>query len=35
MEPLNLTAQEKQDLLAFLRSLTGKPVHVMIPQLPR
>jgi len=35
MEPLNLTSQEKQDLLAFLRSLTGKPMHVMIPQLPR
>jgi cytochrome c peroxidase len=35
MEPLNLTAQEKQDLLAFLKSLTGKPMHVMIPQLPR
>jgi cytochrome c peroxidase len=35
MEPLNLTPQEKQDLLAFLKSLTGKPMHVMIPQLPR
>jgi cytochrome c peroxidase len=35
MEPLNLTSQEKQDLLAFLKSLTGKPIHVMIPQLPR
>ena len=35
MEALNLTPQEKQDLVAFLKSLTGAPVLVMIPQLPR
>jgi cytochrome c peroxidase len=35
MEPLNLTSQEKKDLLSFLKSLTGTPMHVMIPQLPR
>jgi len=35
MEPLNLTPQEKQDLVAFLKSLTGAPILVTIPQLPR
>jgi cytochrome c peroxidase len=35
MEALNLTPQEKQDLVAFLKSLTGTPLQVTIPQLPR
>jgi len=35
MEPLHLTPQEKQDLVAFLKSLTGAPILVTIPQLPR
>jgi cytochrome c peroxidase len=35
MEALNLTPQEKQDLVAFLKSLTGAPLLVTIPQLPR
>jgi cytochrome c peroxidase len=35
METLNLAPQEKQDLVAFLKSLTGAPLLVTIPQLPR
>lgn len=34
MKPLRLTAQEKADLVAFMRTLTGKPVAVTLPQLP-
>jgi cytochrome c peroxidase len=34
MKPLNLSAREKADLVAFMRSLTGKPMKVAIPQLP-
>lgn len=33
--PLGLTAQEKADLLAFLRALDGTPVRVAAPPLPR
>ena len=33
-EPLNLTVQEKADLVEFLKSLTGKQVAVSIPVLP-
>jgi cytochrome c peroxidase len=33
--PLGLTAQEKADLLAFLRALDGTPVAVAAPPLPR
>jgi len=32
--PLHLNRQEKQDLLAFLRSLTGKRKEITIPVLP-
>lgn len=35
IKPLNLTAQEKADLVAFMKSLTGKPMQVVIPQLPQ
>lgn len=35
IKPLNLSAQEKSDLLAFLKSLTGKHVPVTLPVLPR
>lgn len=35
MKPLNLTKQEKADLVAFLRSLTGRQLLVTIPQLPQ
>lgn len=31
---LNLTETEKSDLLSFLKSLTGKPQVISIPQLP-
>ena len=27
-------AREKADLVAFMRSLTGKPMKVVLPQLP-
>jgi cytochrome c peroxidase len=32
---LNLTKQEKKDLVAFLRALTGKLPVVSLPQLPK
>ena len=35
MSPLNLSAQEKADLVAFMKTLTGKPIQVAIPQLPQ
>ncbi|WP_290870103.1 cytochrome c peroxidase [Aquabacterium sp.] len=34
MQALNLTTQEKQDLVAFMKSLTGDPMRVVLPQLP-
>ena len=34
MKPLDLTAQEKADLVEFMKSLTGKPMQVVVPQLP-
>jgi len=34
MKPLELTEREKADLVAFMKSLTGKPMQVVIPQLP-
>jgi len=34
MKPLNLTDQEKKDLVIFLKSLTGDPVKVVLPQVP-
>jgi cytochrome c peroxidase len=34
MTPLNLTAQEKADLVSFMKSLTGKQMVVTLPQLP-
>jgi len=35
MRPLGLHAREKEDLLEFLRSLTGAPRQVMVPNLPQ
>jgi cytochrome c peroxidase len=35
IKPLHLTAQEKADLLAFLRTLTSAPEAVTVPTLPR
>jgi cytochrome c peroxidase len=32
--PLHLSSQEKEDLVAFMKSLTGDPVEVAIPRLP-
>ena len=34
MKPLELNGQEKSDLVAFLKSLTGKPMVVAVPRLP-
>ena len=34
IRPLSLTAQEKQDLQAFLKALTGAPIVVHVPPLP-
>lgn len=34
IRPLHLTDQEKGDLLAFLRSLDGKPIAIELPKLP-
>ncbi len=34
MQPLNLSAQEKTDLVEFLKSLTGAQASLTIPQLP-
>lgn len=34
MQPLNLSAQEKTDLVEFLKSLTGAQASLTVPQLP-
>ena len=34
MKKLNLTAQEKRDVVAFMKALTGQPVKVALPTLP-
>ncbi|MDH5218252.1 MAG: c-type cytochrome [Gammaproteobacteria bacterium] len=34
MKPLNLSKKEKTDLIAFLKSLTGKQTLVSVPHLP-
>ena len=34
IKPLNLSPQEKQDLVAFLKSLTGVSMQMTVPQLP-
>ena len=34
MKALGLSAQEKADLVEFMKSLTGKPMQVTVPQLP-
>ncbi len=34
MKPLNLTDQEKADVVAFMKSLTGTPIQVALPALP-
>lgn len=35
VKPLGLTPEEKADLLAFLRALTGEPLTFTMPQLPQ
>jgi cytochrome c peroxidase len=35
MKPLNLTAEEKVDLLAFLKALSGEPLKITLPKLPK
>jgi cytochrome c peroxidase len=34
IKPLGLTAQEKSDLVEFMKTLTAKPMKVVVPQLP-
>ena len=34
MKPLNLNAQEKSDLIAFLKALTGEEIPFEFPKLP-
>ena len=35
VKPLNLTAEEKSDLVAFLKALTGEPIPFSMPKLPK
>jgi cytochrome c peroxidase len=35
MKPLNLSEQEKDDLVAFMKALTGKRKPLVVPQLPQ
>ena len=35
LKPLNLTAVEKTDLIAFLNALTGEPLKIPVPKLPK
>ena len=35
MKEYTLTGQEKADLVAFMKSLTGDPAPVTVPRLPR
>jgi cytochrome c peroxidase len=35
MKPLDLTAEEKADLIAFLTALTGEPLKITVPKLPK
>jgi cytochrome c peroxidase len=35
MKPLELMAEEKADLIAFLQALTGAPLKVTVPKLPK
>ena len=34
VKPLALTPEEKADLVAFLKALTGKPIPFQLPKLP-
>jgi cytochrome c peroxidase len=35
VKPLGLTVQEKADLIAFLKALTGEPIKFEMPKLPK
>ena len=35
LKPLNLTTAEKTDLIAFLNALTGEPLKIPVPSLPK
>ena len=35
VKPLNLTSEEKADLVAFLKALTGEPIPFQFPKLPK
>jgi cytochrome c peroxidase len=35
IKPLGLTADEKADLIAFLKALTGEPIKFELPKLPK
>ena len=35
VQPLHLTTEEKADLVAFLKALTGEPLKFSMPQLPK
>jgi cytochrome c peroxidase len=35
VKPLGLTQQEKADLIAFLKALTGAPIKFEMPKLPK
>ena len=35
VKPLNLTAEEKSDLVAFLKALTGEPIPFQLPKIPK
>lgn len=35
MKPLNMTAEEKADLMAFLKALTGEAIKFTMPQMPK
>ena len=34
MKPLGLIPEEKADLVAFLKALTGEPIEFQMPKLP-
>jgi cytochrome c peroxidase len=35
IRPLNLSGEEKKDLIEFLNALTGEPIKVVMPKLPK
>jgi hypothetical protein len=35
MKPLGLMPEEKADLLEFLKALTGAPLKITMPKLPK